>query len=215
MELAIVSLISLEKYFLVVHRFEKSINFWVILLIIYNSLCAGIFLYGFIKRDNNPTPSHLNCFPYLKPSKLSSIMSIFISLLYLIPCYITTFCYFVIGWRANKQLNQIKNQAISTCDQVSLDNIKLQKRKLLIQLTMVFIMYNGNFILSYVAWVLKFAIGFKRTPIYDAIAYTTVQITAALNSIVTVTFQPDVNTELNIILLKLKTRFKEVIRRIL
>ncbi|KXN70279.1 hypothetical protein CONCODRAFT_7194 [Conidiobolus coronatus NRRL 28638] len=80
---------------------------------------------------------------------------------------------------------------------------------------MVFIMYNGNFILSYVAWVLKFAVGFKRSPIYDAIAYTTVQITAALNSIITVTFQPDVNNELNIILFKLKVKFKKIIRHLL
>ncbi|KXN65798.1 hypothetical protein CONCODRAFT_12519 [Conidiobolus coronatus NRRL 28638] len=170
-----------------------------------------LFGYSFVIGDANPGVSYLYCSPYLKPSELTSIMTIVIPLLYLVPCWITTFCYFEVGRRANKNLNIMKQDAINNNNQILLKSIKLQKRKLIIQLIMVFILFNVDFMLAYIGWILRFAIGFKRTPIFDACAFEAIISSFMVNPIITITFQPELNYELNLIIVKSRARLAKFI----
>ncbi|KXN66337.1 hypothetical protein CONCODRAFT_11842 [Conidiobolus coronatus NRRL 28638] len=115
--------------------------------------------------------------------------------LYIIPCWIATYCYFCVGWAAYKRLNLMKQEAINNSDENLLSAIKKQKTKLSIQILFVFVIYNVNFSSSYVTWIMKFVSNYKRTILVDVIVVIQASSTAFINPIVTIIFQPDINNE--------------------
>jgi hypothetical protein len=179
--------------------------------IILLSPAVGIFLYAFITKDANPTPSYMFCSSYLKPSSLTSVISFIIPFTFLLPCWTVTFCYFEIGRKAYKNLGKLKLEAIEKSDNSLLASIKNQNIKLTIQLVMIFILFNVNFMPSYIAWILKIAIGYKRTPIVDAVAFELVELSLTIDPIITITFQPELNHELNFLIIKSKLKIKHFI----
>ncbi|KXN64931.1 hypothetical protein CONCODRAFT_13675 [Conidiobolus coronatus NRRL 28638] len=84
--------------------------------------------------DSLPSSSYIMCQPFLKPGEASGVVNVAISLCFLIPCWITTYCYFAIGWTANKKLGSMRAEAYSTNDEILIRVIKKEKRKLVIQL---------------------------------------------------------------------------------
>ncbi|KXN65243.1 hypothetical protein CONCODRAFT_13244 [Conidiobolus coronatus NRRL 28638] len=213
-EITTVSILSTLRYLIVCHKKEKSLRFWLIILALSLVPCTFIYIYGAAKKDSTPTVSYLHCQPYSLPSKLSSVMTIVIPFLYLIPCWVVTYCYFAIGVTANKHLNTLKREAHTNGDEHLLKIITQQKFKMVIQLLLVFVIYNVNFMLSYITFILKYAIGYKRPPIIDALVFVMVHGTVAINPIITITFQPDVNNEFVMILVRFQARFKKRIRNL-
>jgi uncharacterized membrane protein YozB (DUF420 family) len=126
----------------------------------------------------------------------------------MLPCLTTSFCYFAVGWKCNKQLNILIREARIAQDIVGLKLIRQQKIKLCVQLILVFFIYNLLFMLSYITMVLKFAIGFKRAPILDGLILSMTNISVCLNPIITVFFQPEVNNEFLFLLVTTKAKFK-------
>jgi hypothetical protein len=119
-----------------------------------------------------------------------------------------------VGWEANKQLNNMKQDAINTGDSNLLSAIKTQKIKLVIQLILVFILYNVNFTLSYITWILKFATGYKRPPEMDAVISVSANFTIAINPVITIIFQPDINNEVKFFFVKMSVKYKSILNRI-
>ncbi|KXN74297.1 hypothetical protein CONCODRAFT_2678 [Conidiobolus coronatus NRRL 28638] len=176
--------------------------------------CTFVYVYGAALKDSSPSKSYLQCMPFTSPGKLSYVMTIFIPFLYLIPCWIVTVCYFLIGWTANGHLNIVKAGAIMNGDEHLLKSIMNQRIKLCIQLLIVFVIYNVNFMLSYITFILKFAIGYKRTPIVDSLVLIFIYFTIAINSIITITFQPEVNNEFLFLIVLYTRKFRSLIRNI-
>ncbi|KXN64929.1 hypothetical protein CONCODRAFT_13673 [Conidiobolus coronatus NRRL 28638] len=176
--------------------------------------CITIFTIGAIRNDSIPSNSYIMCMPFLKPGEASSIVNIAISLCFLIPCWITTYCYFAIGWTANKKLNSMRAEADNSNDEILVQVIKKEKRKLVIQLIFVFCLYNLAFMTSYITFILKFAIGYKRSPVVEAFSYTITHLSFAVNSLVTISFQPEVSAEFQVMYVKYQAKFKSLVRRI-
>jgi hypothetical protein len=108
----------------------------------------------------------------------------------------------------------MKIEAEASEDINMLKVIKLQRVKIFAQLTLVVILYNINFSLSYVTHILKFAIGYKRSPIVEAIIYFMGLTTFTLNPVLTITFQPELNYELTSILFNINLRIKKIFSRL-
>ncbi|KXN69674.1 hypothetical protein CONCODRAFT_7832 [Conidiobolus coronatus NRRL 28638] len=173
-----------------------------------------LYTLGAVRKDSKPTTSYIQCQPFLNPDKTSSLILILLSFCFLIPCWITTYCYLAIGWSANKKLNIMRVDAVNTNDEMMIQVIKREKLKLVIQIFFVFCLYNLTFCMSYITMILKYAIGYKRTPIMDAIVFTSVHISMAVNPLITISFQPEVNTEFQVMLVKYQAKFKSLFRRI-
>jgi hypothetical protein len=107
----------------------------------------------------------------------------------------------------------MKIDAEESMDINMLKVIKLQRVKIFAQLTLVVILYNINFSPSYITQILKFAIGYKRSPIVEAIIYFMGLLTFTLNPVLTITFQPELNYELSTVLFKFKLRIKKFFSR--
>jgi hypothetical protein len=213
-EVVVVCLLSLLRFFIIQYNWEKSIKFWTITLAICLLPSLSIFLYGFIINDYKPSPALLTCFPFVT-NKSSNIPFIFAtSLTFFVPCWITTFCYFVVGWKCNKQLNAMKKEAKINSDEVKIKLVFKQKLKLILQLALVVIIYNLLFILAYVTMILKFLTGFVRTPILDGIIVLMMHLSVCLNPFITILFQPELYNELLIIFVVYKVKLKSVILKI-
>jgi hypothetical protein len=213
-EVCLATILAILRYTIVCHQKEKNIWFWLILLFILSLPSIVIYTVGAANQDSKPSVSYIACQPFLNPDKSSNIISLAISLLTLIPCWITTYCYFAIGWSANKKLNSMRNDTYNSNDEVLAQVIKKEKIKLIIQLIFVFCLYNIAFMTNYVTFILKFAIGYKRSPIVDVISYTIAHFSFAINSLVTISFQPEVNSEFQVILIKYQAKFKSLFKRI-
>ncbi|KXN65238.1 hypothetical protein CONCODRAFT_13239 [Conidiobolus coronatus NRRL 28638] len=133
---------------------------------------------------------------------------------YMLPCVTTSFCYFAVGWKCNKQLNSMISESRSAQDMCGVKMIRQQKLKLYVQLALVFIIYNLLFMLSYITMVLKFAIGFKRSPVLDGMILSMINFSVCLNPIITVFFQPEVNNEFLFLLVTTRAKFKSFIKGI-
>jgi hypothetical protein len=175
-EICVVTILSLLRYMIVCHQKEKSMRFWLILLFIMSLPCTIIYLFGSIEKDSKPSTSYLQCQPFLNPDKISSLLLILLSFCFLVPCWITTYCYLAIGWSVNRKLNIMRADAYNTNDEMMIQVIKREKRKLAIQIFFVFCLYNLTFCMSYITMILKYAIGYKRTPIIDALTFSFVHI---------------------------------------
>jgi hypothetical protein len=213
-EVCLATILAILRYTIVCHNKEKSMRFWLILLFVMSLPCIIIYMIGAIRMDSLPTNSYIMCMPFLKPGEASSIVNVAISLCFLIPCWITTFCYFAIGWTANKKLNSMKVEANNTNDEILVRVIKKEKRKLIIQIIFVFCLYNLTFMTSYITFILKFAIGYKRSPVVEAFSFTITHLAFAVNSLVTISFQPQVSAEFKVMFVKYQAKFKSIFKRI-
>jgi hypothetical protein len=210
-----VAVLSTLRYLIVWYKKELKLWIWLLILFISTLFITIIYSIGIYIGDASPSPSYLYCQPFTTPNDIQKVMTFLIPFTFLIPCWITTFCYFGVGYKANQQLNIVKQDAINNCDEVLLGIVKQQKIKLIIQLLFVFIIYNVNFSLSYVTWILKFAIGYKRPPEIDASISISVNFTVAINPVITIIFQPDINNEIKFIFVKFKLKCKKFIANII
>jgi hypothetical protein len=213
-EMVIVAILALLRYLIVCHQLEKSFKFWLITIIISLIPSTVVYIYASVVGDAMPSVTLLYCSPFTQPGEVSNIMNTIIPFLLLIPCWISTFCYFSVGYKVNKQLNQMKKEAKLNNDSNLIAMIKKQKTKLITQLILVFILYNGNFMISYVTLIMKFSTGFKRPPILDALGFAMGNTTLAFNPILTITFQPELNNEFKIFLVKLRAKCVNSIRNL-
>ncbi|KXN65371.1 hypothetical protein CONCODRAFT_13061 [Conidiobolus coronatus NRRL 28638] len=172
------------------------------------------FSYGAILGDAKPSSSYIQCHSFLGSDPFSTHISLGLSFCYLIPCWITTINYFLVGWNANKKLNVIKHEAKINNDRACLAELRKQKRKLLGQLIIVFILYNGFFMLSYVTMIMKYTNNYRRTPFVDAMVFTLITVSISLNPLITVSFQPDLNSEFLFFLVKINAKLKSMLKSI-
>ncbi|KXN65369.1 family A G protein-coupled receptor-like protein [Conidiobolus coronatus NRRL 28638] len=214
-EIVIVMILALIRYLLICHKFERSMKFWITLLVLCGLPCTGMFLYGAIISDAKPGVSYLHCHSFIGPDPTSVKFALVIAFCFVVPCWVTTYCYFAVGWKVNKKLNFMRGEALATSDLRCLKIIRNQKLKLSFQLTMVFLLYNVCFMLSYISMILKFAIGFKRTPILDATVFTMINTSICLNPLITVSFQPQVNNEFLFLLVRSRAKCKSMFKRFL
>lgn len=214
LEILIVTFLSMLRYLMIFHKIERGLKFWIGVIIIGSVPCVSIFLYAAIIKNYKPTPSSIQCLPYLGDDKFSIRMMLLTAANFLIPCWITTYCYFAIGWKVSRQLKTLKSEAETNGDIEGLNMIKRVKRKLVLQLVMVFFIYNLLFMISYITMILKFAIGFKRTPFLDALILLMVNSSICLNPLITISFQPELNNELKILLVKVKAKCKKLFKHI-
>jgi hypothetical protein len=210
-EIIFVSVIALWRYLLVIHNIERKFKFYLLLTIILSIPVTSLFIYGLIIQDQNPSVAYLNCFPLTSPSLITTIFNTFLTLSLVIPCWLTTYFYFAIGWKANKKLNEMIKEAKTDSNRELIRTIKSEKLKLALQLTMMFIIYNINFMPSYITHILKLAISFKRTPFLEFIVIFGTQVSIVLNPAVTISFQPDVNNEFKFLIFKFKIKMKKLI----
>jgi hypothetical protein len=215
LEIITICFLALLRYSMVCQNAKLNSKVWIIAYFIVILPPSIVFGYSFVIGDANPGVSYLYCSPYLKPGELTSVMTIVVPLLYVVPCWVTTFCYFEVGRKANKNLNAMKQDAINNNDQILLKSIRLQKRKLITQLIMVFILFNVDFMLSYIGWILRFTIGFKRTAIFDACAFEAIASSFMVNPFITITFQPELNYELNLIIVKSRAKLAKFISNLI
>jgi hypothetical protein len=214
-EVILVTILALSRYFLIVHKIELSMLICSSLAILFICIFTAICLYGVLNGGTRPTPSYTYCYQFLIPGLTSFVMNLVITILNIIPCWITTFCYFSVGWKVNKHLNLIKIQEQTNGNLEALEVVKKQKLKLIFQLAMVFFIYNVPFMFSYVTYILKLAVGYKRPPFFDAIIANLVHFSTSINPVVTISFQPDINSELHLIWVKIQARFKNFWVRLL
>jgi hypothetical protein len=201
-----VSILAILRYLIVYRSKELKLSTWLIIILIPNAGVTIFYSLGFYTKDAAPSSSYLYCIFFTKSSGLSAAMFYFIPFLYIIPCWVTTYCYFIVGWIANNRLNLMKQEATNNSDEALLASIKKEKFKLWMQLLFVFCIYNGNFVLSYTTWVMKLAINYKRTVVMDSVVTLQTTSTAYLNPLVNIIFQPDINHEFKFIWNKLKRR---------
>jgi hypothetical protein len=213
-EIYTVMILSIMRYNIVCYKNEKSAKFWLVSLALSLAPATAIYVYSIFRHDESPNISYLTCQPFSVPGKVTAVISILIPFLFIVPCWTVTFCYFSIAWTVNRQLNNMRSEAITNEYAVLLKVIRKQKFKLFFQLFLVFWAYNINFFPSYITFVLKFAIGYKRTPFVDALVYVMVYSAVAINPIITIIFQPEVNTEFILILVKFQAKFKKVLHNI-
>ncbi|KXN65242.1 family A G protein-coupled receptor-like protein [Conidiobolus coronatus NRRL 28638] len=213
-EMVIVTILALLRYLIVCHKLEKSFKFWLVAIIIGIIPSTVVYIYAGVVGDAMPSVTLLYCSPFTQPGRVSNIMGIIVTFFLLIPCWITTFCYFSVGYKVNKQLNQMKKEAKINNDSNLITIIKKQKIKLIIQLIMVFMLYNCNFMISYITLFMKFSTGFKRPPLLDALSFAMGNATLAFNPILTITFQPELNNEFKIFLVKLRAKWVNSIRNL-
>jgi hypothetical protein len=201
-----ISVLAALRYLIVCHQLELKLSTWLIILASAIFAATVLFSVGFYTDDAAPSVSYMYCFFFSQPNLLSKIMLYLIPVLFIIPCWITTYCYFCVGWTANKRLNLAKQEAVNNSDDRLLKAIGKEKLKLATQILFVFIIYNVNFGVSYITWILKFAIGYKRTIPVDAAALLQANLTAFLNPVVTIIFQPDINNEFKLLWIKFKLK---------
>jgi hypothetical protein len=213
-EIVIVCILSTLRYLMVCFEIKKSLKFWIIATIFSCVPATFFFSYGAILGDAKPSSSYIQCHSFLGSDPFSTHISLGLSFCYLIPCWITTINYFLVGWSANKKLNLIKQEANITNDTVCLAEIQRQKRKLLGQLFVVFILYNGLFMLSYVTMIMRYTDNYRRTPFIDAMVFTLITVSISLNPLITVSFQPDLNNEFLFFLVKMKAKIKSTLKSI-
>jgi hypothetical protein len=129
----------------------------------------------------------------------------------LIPCWISTYCYFVIGLKAYKKLNQINVEALESNDDSLLRTIRKQKFNLIAQLIAVLIVFNIVYMPIYVTMILRIVSGYRRPPITDAIMIKLMEISRAIDPVITIIFQPELSHEFKALLVKTRVKIKSYI----
>jgi hypothetical protein len=201
-----ISILATLRYLIFCRSKDLILSTWIITLFVIDSGALIFISLGFYTKDAAPSSSYLYCNIFTKQSGLSTVALYFIPLLFIIPCWVTTYCYLMVGWIANKKLNLMRQEAANNEDRGLLEAIKNQKFKLLLQILFIFVNYNVNFALSYITWIMKLVANYKRTITVDFIVCIQVAFAALLNPVVTIVFQPDINNEFNFLWIKLKLR---------
>jgi hypothetical protein len=213
-EIIIVMVLALYRYFLVIHNIEVRNWIWVSALTFFAIFFVICISYGALTQETKPNPSYSLCNIFTSPGITTFTFNLVLTLFNMLPCWITTYCYFSVGWKVNKRLNELKVEAKETEDSEALKIIKNQRISLVIQISLVFIIYNVNFSLSYVTYFLRLTIGYKRTPFIDALACLLYNISIMATPIVTISFQPEINTELKLIFVILQAKLKNLYNNI-
>ncbi|KXN74228.1 hypothetical protein CONCODRAFT_2763 [Conidiobolus coronatus NRRL 28638] len=195
-EFIVVTVLALWRYLLVVHEIQLNMRLLVIYTIVGISPITAIFLYGLTNIDARPGASYIMCSPITTPGQSSVILNVMSTILLLLPCWIITYCYFVIGWKANKKLNLMKIEAEAENNDAALKSIKHQKFS------------------CCVTYFMRLTIGYKRPPFFDAVIFEMGLSTVVLNPIVTVSFQPEVNNEIVFLFVKLRARIEKFLRNL-
>jgi hypothetical protein len=164
--------------------------------------------------DARPLPSYIICVPLTSSEQITAILNIIVNVFFMLPCWITTYCYLFIGWKVNKKLNLMNIEAKVNNNEVSMRAIKIQKSRLILQILMVFVLYNVNIMFAVVTYFMRLAIGYKRPPFFDAVIIELFFTTIAFNPIITVSFQPDINNEIKLIFIKLHAKFIRAITQV-
>ncbi|KXN65793.1 hypothetical protein CONCODRAFT_12513 [Conidiobolus coronatus NRRL 28638] len=164
--------------------------------------------------DGNILPSHLYCGPYLKSSPKMIFLYFIHALIWVIPCWVSTYCYFVIGIKVYKKLKQMENEATASNENDQLIRIQNQKRNLIIQLVVVFNAFNLAYSPTYITLLLRYITGYIRPPFVDAILILIIEFTRAVDPIITITFQPELNYEFQAIIAKSFAKFKSYIQNL-
>jgi hypothetical protein len=209
-----IAILSTLRYLIVCHCKELKLWIWLTISALVFTPIVVIYCLGFYTDDASPAPSYLFCQTFVQPNEISMVLGYLIPFLYIIPCWITTYCYFGVGWKANKQLNLMKMEAKTNSDQNLLKTIQKERLKLYLQLIFVFFIYNVNFSVSYITWIMKLISGYKRPSIVDAIIAIQVNSTVAINPVVTIIFQPDINCEFKIIWVKWSLKIKNLAKKV-
>jgi hypothetical protein len=113
-ELFTVGLLAFMRHAIVCHNIIKSTKLWLICYFIIISPLVAIYLYPIITLDGNLQPSHLYCSPYLKPSPNVIFLSFINALIFVIPCWVSTYCCFLIGIKVYKKLKLMENEATAS-----------------------------------------------------------------------------------------------------
>ncbi|KXN69606.1 hypothetical protein CONCODRAFT_7935 [Conidiobolus coronatus NRRL 28638] len=208
LEILLVAILALWRYLLVVHNIEKSLKFYLILYIGISAPITCFYLYSLYFLDQKPSPSYIICLLLNSQGVISIIFAAAQTFWILIPCWFNTYCYFAIGWKAYKKLNEMLKEAKAENNSGLVQTIKSEKIKLALQLTMMFIIYNVSFSPSYITHILKLVIGYKRTAFVDFIVVLSAETSIVFNPLVTISFQPDLNNELKLIFIKFKVKIK-------
>jgi hypothetical protein len=214
-ELVVVSVLALWRYLAVVHEYKLSLKLIIIITIAGIAPTASVYLYGLINMDARPFPSYIMCAPLTSPGQITTILNIIVNIFFMLPCWVTTYCYVFIGWKANKKLNFMKIEAQVNNNEVALKAIKNQKIRLMLQIIMVFILYNVNIMFSVITYFMRLAIGYKRPPFFDAVIIELFFTTIIFNPIITISFQPEINKEIQLIFIKAYAKFKKAFRRVI
>jgi hypothetical protein len=212
-EIIVVSILAIMRYLLVIHNIKPKSWIFISWLFTLFVLTASIYLYG-VFTQLKPNSSYLLCSPFATPGPVPFAMNIALTLLNIIPCWITTLCYFIIGWKVSKKLKQIKIEAEEMNDLESLKAIKWQRFKLFIQLNLVFILHNVDFMPSYITYFLRVSTGYKRPPFIDGIVIFLSSVSVIATPIVTISFQPEVNNEVKVIFVKMQAKLRKALNNI-
>jgi hypothetical protein len=213
-EIFTVGFLALMRYLISCHSTELKARVWLISYGLVIAPILALYLFPLVTRDANPLPSMLICVPFLKPTPKTFALSLINPFIFIIPCWISTYCYFVIGIKAYKKLNLMEKEAIGTNDEYLVNIIKKQKLNLIFQLAIVFTVFNLSYMPVYVTIVLRLAKGYKRSPIADAIMSELIEVSRAIDPIITLIFQPELNHEFKVFLTKLKANIKSFIKKL-
>jgi hypothetical protein len=213
-EYFIVCILALWRYLAVVHKYKISLK--LLLVIFFGGISPTMvtLIYGLVNMDARPFTSYANCLILTSPGHVSTVLNIIGTILLMLPCWVTTYCYFIIGWKVNKKLNLMKIEAQINNNEVALRAVKSQKVNLILQIFMVFILYNVDIMLSVVTYFMRLANGYIRPPFFDAVIHEMLIFTLAFNPIVTVSFQPEIKNEIRVIFIKMIAKIKKAIRSI-
>ncbi|KXN68856.1 hypothetical protein CONCODRAFT_8820 [Conidiobolus coronatus NRRL 28638] len=213
-EIFTVGFLALMRYLISCHNIELKAKIWLISYGIVIAPIFSLYLFPLVTGDANPLPSMLFCAPFLKPTPSTFVLSLINPFIFIIPCWISTFCYFVIGIKAYKKLNNMKKEAVATNDTFLINIIKKQKLNLIFQLGVVFTVFNFCFMPVYVTVIMRVIKGYKIPPISDAIMGEIIEISRAIDPIITLIFQPDLNHEFKVFLTKLMANIKSFVKKL-
>jgi hypothetical protein len=201
------ALLAILRYLAICHKREKSTPVWFALFAMFTIPAVCLFLASSILWDAKPTSSLCQCHGYLSPTITSKIALGIITLYYLIPCWLTTICYLLIGKKINQNLNL-------SFQQIEKKQLQKQKLCLILQLILVTIVYNLDFMLSYLTMLLNLIFNYKRLPVVDMFVILTKHFSIMLNPLIIISFQPNIHHEYLCIIVKFNAKFKANLNRV-
>ncbi|KXN70705.1 hypothetical protein CONCODRAFT_6706, partial [Conidiobolus coronatus NRRL 28638] len=142
------------------------------------------------------------------------VISVINSFILVIPCWVSTYCYSVIGIKSYRKLNQIKREALASNDENLLKVIRKQKYNLIAQLVVVLTVFNIVYIPLYITMVLRIVSEYRRTPIAEAIMMKLAEISRAIDPLITVIFQPELSHEFKAFIIKTKVRLRVLVNNL-
>ncbi|KXN70704.1 hypothetical protein CONCODRAFT_6705 [Conidiobolus coronatus NRRL 28638] len=108
----------------------------------------------------------------------------------------------------------MKKDALATNDRELVNRLIKQKRSLIFQLLVVFIVFNVCYMPIYITIILRVTASYKRTPFADAVMTEIIEVSRVVDPIITIIFQPELNHEFQVIVTKSNAKFKTFIAKI-